>query len=232
MIRMSGFIQKTPIYNVSRIAVIDYQTGNLHSVAKALEFVGGEVVVTSEIKELEAADKIVLPGVGAFGEGMERLQQLGLIDVLNREVRGKKKPFLGICLGMQLAATVGEEHGLHPGLGWIDARVVRFDFRNLNSPIKSGNDTDRTLKVPHMGWDDVRLVGASPIFAGLESPATFYFVHSYHVVPKDKDLVTGICDYGGEFAAAISFENIYLTQFHPEKSQKKGLKILENFVKF
>ena len=215
---------------MSRIAVIDYQTGNLHSVAKALEFVGGEVVVTSEVKELEAADKIVLPGVGAFGEGMEKLKQLGLIAVLNREVREKKKPFLGICLGMQLTATVGEEHGKHQGLGWIDARVVRFDFENLDSPIESGNDTNRTLKVPHMGWDDVRLVGQSPIFAGLESSATFYFVHSYHVVLKNKDLVTGFCDYGGEFAAAISFENIYLTQFHPEKSQKKGLKILENFV--
>lgn len=204
---------------MSKIAVIDYKTGNLHSVAKALEFVGGDVIVTSDRKELEAADKIVLPGVGAFGEGMACLRALGLIEVLNREVRDKKKPFLGICLGMQLTATVGEEHGKHQGLGWIDARVARLRF---DSP---------TYKIPHMGWDDVNFVKESPLFAGLASPATFYFVHSYHLAPENKNLITGVCDYGGAFAAAISFDNIHLTQFHPEKSQKKGLKVLENFVK-
>lgn len=205
---------------MSKIAVIDYKMGNLHSVAKAIEFVGGDVVVTSDPEELEAADKIVLPGVGAFGEGMERLRELGLIEVLNCEVRGKKKPFLGICLGMQLAATVGEEHGEHKGLGWIDARVVRFQF---DSP---------EYKIPHMGWDDVRFVKESPIFTGLESPTAFYFVHSYHLVPDNKDIIAGVCDYGGEFVAAISFDNIHLTQFHPEKSQKKGLRVLENFVAY
>lgn len=211
---------------MSRIAIIDYKMGNLHSVSKAIEFVGGDVIVTNDAKEIEAADKIVLPGAGAFGEGMDRLRELGLIDVLQQEVVKRGKPFLGICLGMQLAAEVGEEHGEHTGLGWIDARVVRFDFRDLDSRSRSG----MTLKVPHMGWDDVTFTKESPIFAGLTSPATFYFVHSYHVVPANRSAVIGVCNYGGEFAAAMQKDNIYLMQFHPEKSQKKGLKVLENFI--
>ena len=203
---------------MSKIAVIDYKMGNLHSVSKALEFVGAEVVVTNDRQEIEAADKIVLPGAGAFGEGMERLRELGLIEALAREVRQKKKPFLGICLGMQLCAQVGEEHGERAGLGWIDARVIRFQPGSM-------------LKIPHMGWDDVVWNKESPLLAGVSSTATFYFVHSYHMTPVDRTVVLGACDYGGEFVAAIQTENLYLTQFHPEKSQKAGLRILENFVK-
>lgn len=203
---------------MSRIAIIDYRMGNLHSVSKAIEFVGGDAVVTSDPKAIEAADKIVLPGAGAFAEGMERLRELGMIEVLNREVREKHKPFLGICLGMQLAAVVGEEHGRHAGLGWIDARVVRF------------SGIPESFKIPHMGWDDVRFVAESPLFAGLDSPATFYFVHSYHVVPADDSIVTATCDYGKDVVVAVSTENLHLVQFHPEKSQKKGLKVLENFI--
>jgi imidazole glycerol-phosphate synthase subunit HisH len=205
-------------YYMPNIAIIDYKMGNLHSVHKALEFMGADVIVTSNAKEIKEADKIVLPGAGAFTEGMDRLHELGLVEILNEEVIENKKPFLGICLGMHLAASVGEEGGEHEGLGWVDARVVRFDL------------PDKSLKIPHMGWDDVEFKKESPIFGKLKSPTTFYFVHSYHFVPENKVVVTGVCDYGGEFVAAVQQENIFLTQFHPEKSQKKGLKVLDNFI--
>ena len=200
------------------VVVIDYGMGNLHSVEKALETCGADVVVTNKIEEIKEADKIVLPGVGSFSQGVEHLTELNLIDTLTEEVMVKQKPFLGICLGMQLAATEGEEYGESKGLGWIDAKVVKFDVDS------------KEFKVPHMGWNDVEFEKESPLFNRLKSPTTFYFVHSYHFVPADSNIITGSCAHGNKFAASVSVDNIHLVQFHPEKSQDKGLQVLENFI--
>ncbi len=200
------------------IVVVDYGMGNLHSVSKALETVGADVKISGSSEDLKDASAIVLPGVGAFGEGMQQLKDRGLISALNQEVRINKKPFLGICLGMQLTATLGQEYGPCEGLGWFDAQVVRF-------PVMS-----REYKIPHMGWNDVELTTTSPLFNRLKSPTAFYFVHSFHFEPKDQSVVVARCSHGIEFVAAVSRENIHLVQFHPEKSQDKGLQVLENFV--
>lgn len=200
------------------VAVIDYEMGNLHSVSKALETVGADVVVTRRSQDFQSADRIVLPGVGSFAQGMQHLKELNIIDTLYEQIIVKKKPFLGICLGMQLIAKLGEEYGNNNGLGWIDAKVVKFDFPS------------HELKVPHMGWNDVEFIKGSPLFEGLSSPTTFYFVHSYHFVPENQDVVTGLCHYGNKFVASVSNNNIHLVQFHPEKSQDKGLQVLENFL--
>lgn len=200
------------------VAVVDYGMGNLHSVSKALETAGADVLISDNPRDIEQAERIVLPGVGSFAQGIRHLFDLNLVDMLNEQVLVKKKPFLGICLGMQLAAKTGEEHGLHNGLGWVDAKVVRFNFR------------DKEFKVPHLGWNDVEFIKETPLFKGLKSPTTFYFVHSYHFVPNGQGATTGLCDYGGRFVASVCLDNIYLVQFHPEKSQGDGLKVLENFL--
>ncbi len=200
------------------IVVIDYGMGNLRSVAKALETVGADVLVSSNTDDIRKAERIVLPGVGTFGEGMKNLKELNLVEALSEEILGKGKPFLGICLGMQLLAHEGHENGLNHGLGWIPATVKPFDFR------------DNALKVPHMGWDDVNIDLDSPLFAGLSNQPVFYFVHSYHLIPEKSDMVIGTCHYGMDFVAAIQRENIFATQFHPEKSQENGLRLLENFI--
>jgi imidazole glycerol-phosphate synthase subunit HisH len=199
------------------IAVIDYGMGNLRSVSKALESLGAEVVVTNRIKDLETADRIVLTCVGSFYQGMAHLRELNLVDALRREVLEKKKQFLGICLGMQLCAETGEEHGRTEGLGWFGAKVI-------------GLHASRECKVPHMGWNDVDFIGDNPLFKGFKNPTTFYFVHSYHFVANDQSLVTGVCEHGQSIAAAVSQDNIHLVQFHPEKSQNKGLALLENLL--
>lgn len=201
------------------VVLVDYGMGNLHSVGKALESAGGDVRISSEAKDVELADRIVLPGVGSFGQGMEHLNELGLTEVLYEQVMIKKKPFLGICLGMQLVAKTGEEYGDRDGLGWIDARVVVLDCDR------------KEFKVPHMGWNDVEFSEDNHLFKGLKSPASFYFVHSYHFVPDDAENVTGYFDHGGRFVASFKQDNISLLQFHPEKSQDNGLCILENFLK-
>ncbi|MDD5593357.1 MAG: imidazole glycerol phosphate synthase subunit HisH [Candidatus Margulisbacteria bacterium] len=198
------------------IVVIDYGMGNLHSVSKALETAGAEVLVSSDPRDLAAAERIVLPGVGSFAQGIKHLNESGFAEQLTKEVMDKGKPFLGICLGMHLAAAFGEEGGGNRGLGWIEGEVIQFKAAGI--------------KVPHMGWDDVKFVNGSPLFSGLKSPGTLYFVHSYHFVPKDEKVVAGVCDYGGDFVAAIRRDNIHLVQFHPEKSQQSGLRILENFI--
>ena len=198
------------------IAIIDYGIGNLRSIAKGLEEVGGEVIVTSDHDVIRSADRLVLPGVGAFGDGMRNLQEKGLDALLTEEVRQKGKPFLGVCLGMQLICTKSEEFGEHKGLGWIEADVKRF--------------SDPTLRIPHVGWNTVCFQAAHPLRQDIKDEADFYFVHSYYVAPRNKDAVMGITEYGGEFASILAFDNIFATQFHPEKSQKDGLKILKNFL--
>ena len=198
------------------IAVVDYGMGNLRSVAKALEAIGEEPRVTRDPADLRAASHIVLPGVGAFSQCVANLRATGLVDVLDEEVRQRKKPFLGICLGMQLLAGDSEEGGRHEGLGWLPASV-----RRLADGVG--------LKVPHIGWNDVRAAPDSPLFKGVRNPV-FYFVHSYYVDCADPRLVSATCDYGVTFPAAIVADNVWAVQFHPEKSQANGLRFLQNFL--
>jgi glutamine amidotransferase len=201
------------------VAVVDYGMGNLHSVRHALGMVGADVLVTHDPEDLKRADRIVLPGVGAFGECVKNLRASGMLETLEEEVLKKGKPMLGICLGMQVLASSGEEMGEHVGLGWIPGRVKRLAVE------------DKGLRVPHVGWNEVRVApSAHPIFAGLKKDATFYFVHSYAFSPADAASTAATCDYGGEFTCAVAKDNIVATQFHPEKSQQNGLTVLESFL--
>jgi len=209
--------------------VIDYGSGNLRSAAKALERAGretgvnGAVTVTGDADVLDRADRIVLPGVGAFGDCAAGLRALpGMIDALERNVRDRKKPFLGICVGMQLMAERGIEHGRHDGLGWIAGEV-----RPL-SP------SDQALKIPHMGWNEVTPSGpaAHPVLSGFAETAHAYFVHSYAILCQDDADILATSDYGGPFAAVVGRDNMIGTQFHPEKSQAAGLRLLGDFLQW
>lgn len=200
------------------LALIDYGMGNVRSILNALEYLGAEGTLTSSPDEIAASDRIILPGVGAFGDAMNQLRANRLDEVLHREVIQKKKPFLGICLGLQILANSSTEHGTNKGLGWIDAEVDRFD----SAP---------GLKIPHMGWNNLTLRRDHPLFDKLSSDQrTFYFVHSFYIRCANPEDVLGTCDHGGIFTAAIARENIVATQFHPEKSQDSGLQLLENFL--
>ena len=198
------------------IAIIDYQMGNLRSVQKGFEKVGHTAEITSDPSRIAAAQKIVLPGVGAFGDCMRELRSRGLIDPI-KEAVATGKPFLGICLGLQLLFEVGYENGEHEGLGILPGKVIRFQ---VPAP----------LKVPHMGWNQCRIVRRAPILEGIADNSHFYFVHSYHVVPTDRALVALEATYGEPFCAMVWRDNLYATQFHPEKSQTDGLQILRNFA--
>lgn len=200
------------------IAIIDYEMGNKYSVINALRYIGEDVAVTRDHAELRRAERYILPGVGAFGAAMDNLNRLGLLDLIHEEVRIKGKPFMGICLGMQLLADEGEEKGLNEGLGLIPGRVVRL------------TPDDESLKLPHVGWNDIEVTGQCPMFRGLKKDRAFYFVHSYHYALDEADCLAARCDYGGWFTAAVWRENVFATQFHPEKSQKNGLTILENYA--
>ena len=204
---------------MTTVAVIDYGMGNLKSVARALESLHAAVTVTDKARDLEAADRIVLPGVGAFGEGIRNLRRLGLVDVLDDQVRRRGKPFLGICLGMELLAQDGREHGDHTGLGWIDATAVPFE----------GGDA---LKAIHIGWNDVVPSDGAPLFAGLGPSPNFYFVHGYHLVCRDPSVVAATTEYGQRVVAAVQRGNIAGVQFHPEKSQETGLALLRHFLRW
>jgi len=201
---------------MSRIAIIDYQMGNLRSVQKGFEKVGHAPQITSEAAELAAADKIVLPGVGAFGDAMAELRRRELVQPI-KDAIASGKPFLGICLGLQLLFDVGYEGGEFEGLGVLRGKVVRFDL-------------PREFKVPHMGWNRGVFKRPAPVLAGLADGTFFYFVHSYYVVPEDANVVAIEADYGRPFCAAVSRGNLFATQFHPEKSQADGLKLLKNFA--
>jgi glutamine amidotransferase len=211
-----------------KVALIDYGSGNLRSAAKAIQRAADESTLTLDLKvtarvdEVMAADAIVLPGVGAFADCYRGLSGLdGMIDALNQQVIGKARPFLGICVGMQLMATVGREHGEHKGLGWIDGAV------ELLAP------ADKTLKIPHMGWNQLNLLQPQhPVLAGIAPRAHAYFVHSYHLVPRDRAVVLAEAGYGGPVVAAVQRNNMVGTQFHPEKSQATGLRLLANFLRW
>src|SRR3954447_24763650 len=202
---------------MSRIAIIDYQMGNLRSVQKGFEKVGHAATITSDPRELAAAEKVVLPGVGAFGDAMAELKRRQLVGPI-REAIASGKPFLGICLGLQLLFDVGYEGGEFEGLGVFRGKVVRFD---LAPP----------LKVPHMGWNKGAIKIRAPALEGIADGTFFYFVHSYYVVPEDPRIVAIETEYGHPFCAAIASGNLFAAQFHPEKSQAEGLKILKNFAK-
>ena len=194
--------------------------GNLRSVQKAFEKIGCNAIITNNHEVIKNSSKIVLPGVGAFKDGMKHLEELGLIDILNEEIIKNKKPFLGICLGMQLTAKKSYENGETDGLGWIDAEVIKFDF------IVS----DKKLKIPHVGWNNVNYQNDNILFKDIPNSSDFYFVHSYYFKTAEK-YIAGTTDYGFEFTSSVQKDNILGVQFHPEKSQEVGLKILENFVK-
>lgn len=199
------------------IAVVDVCSGNLRSVEKALAHVGGAPVVTRDPDVIRRADRVVVPGQGAFGEFVRGLEARGLEPAL-REALASGKPFLGICLGLQVLFESSEEQGPVAGLGLLRGHVRRF------------RPTDHALKVPHMGWNQVRRRRAEPLLAGLPDEIFVYFVHSFHVVPADPAITVLECDYGGPFCAAIRQDNLFACQFHPEKSQQVGLRILESFV--
>ncbi len=212
--------------------VIDYGSGNLRSAAKALERAasglgdGRAVTVSAEPERVAAAERLVLPGVGAFADCMRGLGAVpGLVDALREAVIARGRPFLGICVGMQLLATVGREHGDHAGLGWLPGAVLPLA---VPSPEPAG----RPLKVPHMGWNEVRVERDHPVLAGLVPGAHAYFVHSYHFVPARAEDRLATVDYGGPLAAVVGRGNILGTQFHPEKSQAVGLRLLADFLRW
>ncbi|MCR4407137.1 MAG: imidazole glycerol phosphate synthase subunit HisH [Anaerolineae bacterium] len=199
------------------IALIDYGAGNVRSVHKALETVGAEVRLARDPGPLADAEKVVLPGVGAFGDCMDGLRRAGLVEALGRVVE-QGKPLLGICVGMQVLFEEGEEMGHHTGLGLLPGRVIRFSF-----PPPS------RLKIPHTGWNQVEPVRSSPLFDDLPSAAWAYFNHAYYCQAQPEHILA-VTDYGGPFAAVVGRGNVYGVQFHPEKSQEVGLHILRNFV--
>jgi len=198
------------------ICIIDYGMGNLRSVQKGFEKVGHLAQVTSDPDALAASSKIVLPGVGAFEDAMIELGRRGLIEPVVAGINAGK-PFLGICLGLQLLFDVSYENGEHRGLGILPGRVVRFDL-------------PREYSVPHMGWNQVSIVRRPPILRDIDDGTCFYFVHSYYVAPEHREVVATETDYGGDFCSMVWRDNLFATQFHPEKSQSDGLRLLKNFA--
>ena len=201
------------------ITIIDYGVGNLGSMINMLKKIGAPAVVSNNPVDIAKADKLILPGVGAFDAGMKNLESLGLVQVLNRLVLEEKVPILGVCLGMQLLSKKSEE-GKLPGLGWLDADTTRFKFAGTNS----------NLKIPHMGWNQLTVCQAHPLFADLEAVNRFYFVHSYHISCADPNNILARTSYGFDFTSAIVKDNIMGVQFHPEKSHKYGMRLLKNFM--
>jgi len=205
------------------VAIVDYGSGNLRSAAKAFERMAGpreKILVTDDVAAIRGADRIVLPGVGAFGDCRRGLYAVeGAVEAITEAVIEKGRPFLGICVGMQLMADEGHEHGTHPGLGWIPGTV---------EPIRPN---DPSLKVPHMGWNLLGEVADHPVFAGLGGGSHYaYFVHSYHLIPREPAHRLASVEYGEKLTAAVGRDNMVGTQFHPEKSQAAGLRLIANFL--
>jgi imidazole glycerol-phosphate synthase subunit HisH len=203
---------------ISEIAIVDYGMGNLGSISNMLKRIGISSRIASNPSELEAAQKIILPGVGHFDAAMVKLDASGLREALDRKALVERVPVLGICLGMQMLTRSSEE-GCRPGLGWLPAKTVRFNL---------GQNSE--LKIPHMGWNTVTASGASPLVQNLDKDCRFYFVHSFHVVVDDEENSLLKTEYGYSFDSAIHSGNIYGAQFHPEKSHRYGMKLLSNFA--
>ncbi len=195
------------------IAIIDYGMGNLRSVEKAFEKLGFDTAISDDPKFINRADGVILPGVGAFADCMANLLSAGMEGAVRESVESGK-PFLGICLGLQLLFKESEEDGIHQGLGIFEGRVRRLP---------------RGQKVPHMGWNQIKYTNKSPIFDGIPEGSNFYFVHSYYVDPSDKRIIATTTDYGFEFTSSVWADNVFAVQFHPEKSGEVGLKVLDNF---
>jgi glutamine amidotransferase len=210
---------KAPVVR-DAVGIVDYGMGNLLSAYHALEAVGAEVLLCRTPEDLIRVERIVLPGVGAFRDCMANLTERGFVDALNKAVLQQKKPILGICLGMQAMARRSFEGGEHLGLGWFEADVVRIKPK------------DSTLRVPHIGWNDVTYRPDSILFSGHPAQPDFYFVHSYHMACDHPEDIEATCDYGETVTAAIRKDNIFATQFHPEKSQDYGLRLLENYLRW
>ena len=202
----------------SIIAIIDYDMGNLKSVAKAFEAVGADVRITRDPKLLQEAERIVLPGVGAFTECMANLKHYKLIEPIKKQIQ-MGKPFLGICLGLQLLFDESNEFGPTPGLGLLKGVVKKFAFPENSA-----------LKIPHMGWNEAAPTGSATLFKDLPTDANFYFVHSFYAVPDDEGMIATKTNYGVDFCSSIESQNLFACQFHPEKSQKNGLQVLRNFL--
>jgi glutamine amidotransferase len=203
----------------ARIALVDYGAGNLRSVAKALERSGLSVDITDDPKQVARADGVVLPGVGAFADAVRALRESGLEQAVKDAVEDGR-PYLGLCFGLQLLFEEGEEHGITKGFGLFGGRVELFP----------GTDTDGSrLCVPHIGWNEVRFEGTHPMLEHLPEREHYYFVHSYRPVPTDPSIIVGRTEYGGEFAAAVATENVFAVQFHPEKSQRAGKRLLDAY---
>lgn len=200
------------------ITIIDYGVGNLGSILNILKKIGAEAVITSDAGVIQEANKLLLPGVGSFDAGMQKLENLGFVELLNKKVLDKKTPILGICLGVQLFTRKSDE-GKRKGLSWLDAETVRFDPGKLSSG----------LKVPHMGWSKVNPARESLLFENTSEELRFYFLHSYHLKCYDQKDVLAFSDHGYEFVSVIEKDNIVGVQFHPEKSHKFGMQLLKNF---
>lgn len=206
----------------SKVVIIDYGSGNLQSVFNALEMVktpSHTIQISNNPEDLKSATHIILPGVGAFGDCISNLKAIkGMVEELQIQTLKNKKPFLGICVGMQLLADFGFEYGKHSGLGFISGNVIEIDNQN------------NSLKVPHIGWNNISIHKHHPILDGIQDGEHFYFVHSFHFVPKNQNNIIATVNYGSDLTAIISKDNIVATQFHPEKSADAGLRILKNFI--
>ena len=202
----------------SSVLVIDYGVGNIRSVTNALESLGYAHAVSSAVADIKDADIYILPGIGAFEEAMSHLKERGIINVLSNEVLKKKKPILGICLGMQVLAQDSEENGMHKGLGWIEGHILRI-------PPFAG------IRIPHVGWNQLNTLKRIPLFSTVPRQSSFYFDHSYHFSTKKKNIAAS-CEYGTEITAAVQRGNIFGVQFHPEKSQNNGLRVLRAFCEY
>lgn len=201
-----------------RIVIVDYRTGNWNSIKTTLARLGTASIISSRIDDLDRADKIILPGVGHFTKAMANLNELGLLDTLNEAVLIKRKPVLGICLGMQLTATRSQESDI-PGLQWLDAEAVRLNIT-----------ADARRKVPHMGWNRIQIKKGSALLKGVENLSEFYFAHSYHLKLNDRSDLLTETEYGNSFPSAVERNNIFGVQFHPEKSHRAGAQVLKNFI--
>jgi imidazole glycerol-phosphate synthase subunit HisH len=203
------------------ITIVDYGVGNIGSIANMLKKVGSESIITSDPLRLEEAEKIILCGIGSFDDGMKKLEHMGLVEVLRKKVMEQKTPIMGVCLGMQLF-TQGSEEGQMPGLGFINAFSRKFNFTKSSG--------EKSLRVPHMGWNNVRSLKESRLTTGLPEDSRFYFVHSFYVQLEDNSDALFETDYGFPFTSAFEKDNIIGVQFHPEKSHRFGMKLYENFV--
>jgi glutamine amidotransferase len=203
---------------MNQVVIVDYGMCNLDSVARAVEECGGKALVSSEPTALSSADRIILPGVGSFADGMDHIRKRGWDVALDEYVLEKQTPLLGICLGMQLMAKKGWEGGETAGLGWIDGEVVKL------------TPTSAEERIPHVGWNEIQFNSSNPLFQGLGTSPNFYFVHSYHFSATSKDNVIAQTPYCGTFASAVGRKNIWGVQFHPEKSQKVGFRVIQNFL--